>query len=690
MDFSEKRPFKDDPLWIIRLLTVDTLSKNISKFLMALVLTFLVILSISAMLFGGDIVTRILSKFDRWAVDSLENRILPEIKTESFYCNIFVIINLILTLIPVILFIIPVEHDDDVFFAFFYFKRQFPNYSTILSGFYRATFPILGYVMVTCVHEMVYVVEQIKFQAYLIIKVFEKVTDVFNDLDESFLLRNRFYQNEVSRRFKFCIKRHVELLSIGRTSLKFVEQLIPVFAINGILFFVSTIIFCFTTDVLTIANTYIRWCSLSRENLQYAGIMSIIAKKQFAVRFSDNIIINYELGFKVLKMVYSLLCFLIQYDPLWIVRLLAVDILNKPFTRFLMTIVLLFHIAVLLIQIYFICFIQTFDDFIKYSAVFFAMFYINLSLITLLYEGNIVTRILKKCNRWALNTIDDKIYQEIRKEAIFCTCFVITNLILTLVAIFTFLTPVELDKDVFFPVYFFNKFLDKTCATILIWIYRATFLLLGLVVVTCAHQLLYVIQQFKFQVYLLQKYVENITNIEFFDEIDSILLKNVSYQKEVKRRIQFCVKRHIQILTAANQGMDFLKKWIPIYSITGILFLVSIVFSCVAFNGSLESVYFRVSAISVVSVTTFCAIIFVGESTATQSDVLSQINTYIRWCSLNRENLQFFAIISIITKEPYYIRFSDNLVINYELGIKVVKLVYTLLCFLIQCKGVLY
>ncbi|XP_064211080.1 uncharacterized protein LOC103314365 [Tribolium castaneum] len=377
-------------------------------------------------------------------------------------------------------------------------------------------------------------------------------------------------------------------------------------------------------------------------------------------------------------------------DALWIVRLLAVDILNKPFVRFLMFTVLLFHVTVLLIQIYFICFVQTFGEFVKYSAIFCAMFYVNLSMITLLYEKNMVKHILEKCKLWALNSIDDKIYQDIRREALFGTVFVITNLILVFVTTITFIIPAPLDRDVFFVVYFFESYLDQTWGKILTLVYRATFLLLGFIVVTCAHQLFYTIQQFKFQIYLLKEHVENITNIEFFDEDDSLLLKNPSYQREVKRRVRFCIKRHIQILNGADVGMKLVKKWIPLYSIAGILFFVSIVFSCISFDGSLEDVYLRVGSLGVVSVTTFCSIIFVGESIATQSDVLAQVNTFIRWCSLNRENLQLFAIMGIMSKEPYYVKFSQNLAINYALGIKVVKLVYSFLCFLIQCKGVLY
>ncbi|CAH1378826.1 unnamed protein product [Tenebrio molitor] len=47
-------------------------------------------------------------------------------------------------------------------------------------------------------------------------------------------------------------------------------------------------------------------------------------------------------------------------------------------------------------------------------------------------------------------------------------------------------------------------------------------------------------------------------------------------------------------------------------------------------------------------------------------------------------------IMTLVGKEPYRIKFSEDVVINYEFGVKIVKLVYSLVCFFIQMKNSLF
>jgi hypothetical protein len=54
-----------------------------------------------------------------------------------------------------------------------------------------------------------------------------------------------------------------------------------------------------------------------------------------------------------------------------------------------------------------------------------------------------------------------------------------------------------------------------------------------------------------------------------------------------------------------------------------------------------------------------------------QSDVLHLINTKIRWSSLNRRNLNLLMIMTVMTKKPFSLKFSNNVILNYALGVKV-------------------
>jgi hypothetical protein len=42
------------------------------------------------------------------------------------------------------------------------------------------------------------------------------------------------------------------------------------------------------------------------------------------------------------------------------------------------------------------------------------------------------------------------------------------------------------------------------------------------------------------------------------------------------------------------------------------------------------------------------------------------MNGKIRWCSLNRENLKMFDVMSLILKNPFKLQFTKNVSVNYQ------------------------
>jgi succinate-acetate transporter protein len=48
------------------------------------------------------------------------------------------------------------------------------------------------------------------------------------------------------------------------------------------------------------------------------------------------------------------------------------------------------------------------------------------------------------------------------------------------------------------------------------------------------------------------------------------------------------------------------------------------------------------------------------------------MNDQIRWCSLNRENLKIFDVMSLVLKNPFKLQFTSNVSVNYQLGVKVI------------------
>jgi hypothetical protein len=130
---------------------------------------------------------QVLQEFKPWASDSAGEEINQKIQQESKYISALLLFNMILTFLAALFHFIPVENDDEVFFAFMLFSKWFPKYGVLLNWFYRSTFFYMG----------------------IVTDLPEQNTNNINDCD---LLKNSDYQRKVEQRIKFCIKRHVELL----------------------------------------------------------------------------------------------------------------------------------------------------------------------------------------------------------------------------------------------------------------------------------------------------------------------------------------------------------------------------------------------------------------------------------------------------------------------------------------------
>ncbi|CAH1378823.1 unnamed protein product [Tenebrio molitor] len=234
-------------------------------------------------------------------------------------------------------------------------------------------------------------------------------------------------------------------------------------------------------------------------------------------------------------------------DSLRIVRILSIDILKLRFVRIILVATLILQMAMTLIQIYFFCCVLTLMDFVKYSSMFFGMFYGMLSTITLLQDGDLADITLKNLKPWALDSGDNKTTAKIKTESVFWTSFVFVNFGLALIAASLFVLPVRNDKDVFFALYLFDRYFSEY-ASILNWVYRWMVFIQVFTMVNCSHLFLYIVEHILFQMNLLLSRIADITNVAQYNSQDeSSLLKNEHYQMEVENRIKFCIKRHVDL-----------------------------------------------------------------------------------------------------------------------------------------------
>ncbi|CAH1378843.1 unnamed protein product, partial [Tenebrio molitor] len=173
--------FEDDSLWLVSLLAVDSLKLKFTKILLRSTLIFHLILwviqiffqfcifdfddfikfgpeffamfyvmvNIIALLCDGNSVDRIMLEFKPWALDSAGKELSQKIKKEAMRTSIVIIVNSLIALLLSVLFFLPAENDEELFFALYLFKRWFPVYGFVLSWIYRSTFFVLAYVLIT-------------------------------------------------------------------------------------------------------------------------------------------------------------------------------------------------------------------------------------------------------------------------------------------------------------------------------------------------------------------------------------------------------------------------------------------------------------------------------------------------------------------------------------------------------------
>jgi hypothetical protein len=170
--------------------------------------------NIIVLLCDGDSADRIMLEFKPWALDSAGKELFQRIKKEAMCTSVIVVVNSVIALLSAVLFFLPVENDEELFFALYLFKRWFPVYGFVSSWIYRSTFFVLAYVLITPIHECIYTVQHVKFQLFLFLFHIKNITDVteYNSMRDHNLLTNENFQLTITQRLKFCVKRHAELL----------------------------------------------------------------------------------------------------------------------------------------------------------------------------------------------------------------------------------------------------------------------------------------------------------------------------------------------------------------------------------------------------------------------------------------------------------------------------------------------
>lgn len=148
-----------------------------------------------------------------WKIDSAGSIVKKLIQREIYYENVFVLVNVLLAVITGIAFAVPDDTDKDFFLPYVVFEKFFPIFGRGLSLWCQLNFLFVTTIMTTPFHMIIYFCGHTTAQLTMFVTCLENLDYGYNNVDPLKSIYDDEYQNEVTKRLKFCIDRHVRIQS---------------------------------------------------------------------------------------------------------------------------------------------------------------------------------------------------------------------------------------------------------------------------------------------------------------------------------------------------------------------------------------------------------------------------------------------------------------------------------------------
>ncbi|RZC33889.1 hypothetical protein BDFB_011840, partial [Asbolus verrucosus] len=357
-------------------------------------------------------------------------------------------------------------------------------------------------------------------------------------------------------------------------------------------------------------------------------------------------------------------------DCLKIVRILCIDIFQYKIIKFLLIWALNICVLITVVQSYF--FLKYFDliYFVKYAPMFFA-----LQIATVTIGGNIAlsdvpTTELKLLDVWKIKNVNHKISKQFEKQCLIVTLWTIISVTLGTFSGFLMMISGNDNQDIFFIYSLIDNYvLHEWKLGISLW-FSVCCAFLCFVGVASMYQFVYGTFHIKFQIEILLNFLTAINDRDK-DESDAELLNCKKYQDEIKYCLRFIGDRHSKLK----------KCLIFLYTTVGGLFVISIMFFLLTFEGDFVSTYVRMVPICMTGFLVGGTIIMSGQYVQDVSSMILEISCQLNWYMWNKENKMMYLIILINSFKPFKIKFSENMSVNYELGLNHQNGVFNGFCF---------
>ncbi|EFA02840.1 odorant receptor 281 [Tribolium castaneum] len=367
---------------------------------------------------------------------------------------------------------------------------------------------------------------------------------------------------------------------------------------------------------------------------------------------------------------------LMQGDCLKLLKVISSDIFQPKLVKLILLIVFGVHLIVDLLTLRALLVNELdFKEFVFYGPVFFGSFYGMMALLTLVLKDDFISNLKQEFRLWPLDCAGDEIYSQIKFENKIIKIFVVFNCIVTFIGSYLYFLPLDSDNETFYAVRFIEEnYPDHR--NLLHGLYRSTFLIFGYAMTVHVYQVIYNSQHLRYQIIIFTEYVASIGNPDKRKENE--LFYDKGFQKVVYERLKFCIMRHQEFLVISNKKVGDMRVFIVGYSLCGCLLGISLTFYI--FSGKFYREHFpRVAVACVGAVATFWAVITAGQAIESEYDsALSTLLGKIEWYYFNDSNKKNYLVMLINLMQPWKIKFSEEYAVNYELGLGIVRAIYSI------------
>ena len=146
---------------------------------------------------------------------------------------------------------------------------------------------------------------------------------------------------------------------------------------------------------------------------------------------------------------------------------------------------------------------------------------------------------------WAVDSADEETKTRILKESKFLNAFACFNSTMGLIWATAMIYPNQRDIEHSFPAFLFNKW-SPQYDYFLGYAFNLTSFVTSFTMVALGYQFIYGTQHLKFQMYILNKFIEGICH-DFVPSDDGDLFDK-AHQMEIKFRLKVLVKKHQDII----------------------------------------------------------------------------------------------------------------------------------------------